>query len=173
MTNWGGRAPRPGDLTATAGQGANADTVVVDPRGVASTGTVSRIDLKTLKVTNTISVGLHPSAVIWDESIQRLYVANGNSDAVSVIDTERLGRSCTGSRSSRLREGRAGIAPTALAALPGSTDVVRGVRRHQRDRGAGRGKRRTPRDDSHRVVPERTRARARMAGTLAVFACSG
>jgi DNA-binding beta-propeller fold protein YncE len=64
--------------------------VVVDARGVASTGTVTRIDLGTLATTDTIGVGLHPTAIVWDEPGERLYVANGNGDSVSVIDTRRM-----------------------------------------------------------------------------------
>jgi len=86
VTNWGGRMPKDGDRTAKTGP----DTAVIDERGVASTGTVTRIDLKTFKETHTIPVGLHPTAIVWDEPGQRLYVANGNSDSVSVIDTAKM-----------------------------------------------------------------------------------
>jgi YVTN family beta-propeller protein len=114
VTNWGGRIPKAGDLTARTGPLESADPVVVDERGVASTGTVTRIDLATLKATGTIPVGLHPTAVLWDEAGHRLYVANGNSDSVSVVDTERLALVQTfpiDPFSAKVR----GIAPTALA----------------------------------------------------------
>jgi YVTN family beta-propeller protein len=114
VSNWGGRVPRDGDLTATTGVAPNADRVVVDERGVASTGTVTRIDLKTLKPAQTIAVGLHPSALAWDETGKRLYVANGNSDSVSVIDTDRL--TVVGTFAIEPFSVRAaGVAPTALA----------------------------------------------------------
>jgi DNA-binding beta-propeller fold protein YncE len=45
VTNWGGRTPKPGDLTAPTGLSPTADRVVTDERGIASSGTVSRIDL--------------------------------------------------------------------------------------------------------------------------------
>src|SRR5450755_3217944 len=45
VSNWGGRRPKPGDLTAPTGLSPDADQVVVDTRGIASTGTVTRIDL--------------------------------------------------------------------------------------------------------------------------------
>ena len=64
--------------------------MVVDSRGVASTGAVTRMDLETGKATHTLAVGLHPTALALDEARRRLYVANGNSDSVSVIDTERV-----------------------------------------------------------------------------------
>jgi YVTN family beta-propeller protein len=89
VTNWGGRFPQSGDLTATTGSGKDADQAVVDVRGIISTGTLSRIDLVTGAVTNTISVGLHPTSMAWDESRNRLYVANSNTDTVSVIDTTK------------------------------------------------------------------------------------
>lgn len=87
VTNWGGRLPKNGDLTATTGLQPDADHVVVDARGIASTGTVTRIDLTTMKVTHTIAVELHPTALVWDETRNRLYVANSNKDSISVIDT--------------------------------------------------------------------------------------
>jgi len=87
VSNWGGRFPNPGEQTAATGPETNADQVVVDERGIASSGTVTRVDLISGKVTTTIAVGLHPSGMAWDESHQRLYVANSNSDSISVIDT--------------------------------------------------------------------------------------
>ena len=88
VSNWGGRFPRPGEMSAATGPEANADQVAVDSRGIASSGTVARIDLLTGKLMATVSVGLHPSGLAWDENRQRLYVADSNSDAVSVVDTE-------------------------------------------------------------------------------------
>ncbi len=89
VSNWGGRFPHQGDLTATTGIKPGADKIVVDARGVAASGTVSRIDLKTGAVTGEIEVGLHPTSLALDDSRHRLYVANSNSDTISVIDTEK------------------------------------------------------------------------------------
>jgi DNA-binding beta-propeller fold protein YncE len=114
VSNWGGRVPVSGDKTAPAGRAADADPVVIDNRGIASTGTISRIDLTTLTVTNTIAVGLHPTGLAWDEGADRLYVANGNSDSVSEINTAAT----TFIRTLDLAPFNAktpGIAPTALA----------------------------------------------------------
>ena len=86
VSNWGGRFPRRGDPTATTGNELNADHVVVDARGIAASGTVARVDLKTNEVTHVIEVGLHPTALALDEERQRLYVANSNSDSVTVVD---------------------------------------------------------------------------------------
>jgi YVTN family beta-propeller protein len=90
VTNWGGRLARSGDVTSPTGLAASADRVVVDSRGIASTGTVTRVDLRTLETTHTIAAGLHPTALAWDEPGQRLYIANGNSDSVTVIDSRRM-----------------------------------------------------------------------------------
>jgi DNA-binding beta-propeller fold protein YncE len=87
VSNWGGRPPKLGERSAATGSEPNADHVLVDERGVASSGTVERIDLLTGKVTATIAAGLHPSGMAWDETTQRLYVANSNSDSISIMDT--------------------------------------------------------------------------------------
>ena len=87
VSNWGGRFTHPGEQTAATGPKPNADQVLVDDRGVASSGTVTRIDLVTGKVTAVVSTGLHPSGMAWDEEHHRLYVANSNSDSISVVDT--------------------------------------------------------------------------------------
>jgi YVTN family beta-propeller protein len=87
VTNLGGRVPRPGESSAATGPEPDADKVLVDQRGVASSGTVVRIDLLSGKVAATIAVGLHPSGLAWDEAHQRLYVANSNSDSISIVDT--------------------------------------------------------------------------------------
>jgi YVTN family beta-propeller protein len=89
VSNWGGRVPRLDDLTATTGPEPDADKIVVDSRGVAASGTVSRIDLKSGDVTAEIEVGLHPTSLALDDSRNRLYVANSNSDTISVIDTKQ------------------------------------------------------------------------------------
>jgi len=114
VTNWGGRLPKPGDLTAPTGLEPKADRVVVDERGIASTGTVTRIDLRTMQVTHTINVELHPTGIIWDEARGRLFVANGNKDSVSVIDTsnQKVVRTIS-LKPADLK--LPGVAPTALA----------------------------------------------------------
>ena len=38
-------------------------------------------------MTATVAVGLHPSGLAWDDKHQRLYIANSNSDSISVVDT--------------------------------------------------------------------------------------
>jgi YVTN family beta-propeller protein len=87
VSNWGGRFPTPGERSSATGSEAHADQVLVDERGIASSGTVTRIDLVSGKVTAAIAVGLHPTGLALDEEHQRLFVANSNSDSISVVDT--------------------------------------------------------------------------------------
>ncbi len=96
VTNWAGPVPdstvtgkstgtpeRPGRETAGVPWG----SAYVDPRtGAMSQGTVSIIDAKDGKVEPELAVGLHPNAILSSRDERRLYVANGNSDYVSVID---------------------------------------------------------------------------------------
>lgn len=116
VSHLGGRPPRAHEIFASPMEKPE-EKIPVDARGVASTGTVSRIDLTQGKVTQTIAVGLHPTAMAWDETHQKLYVANGNSESVSVIDT-RQGQAAAAARTLSLQpfsDKVKGIAPTALA----------------------------------------------------------
>jgi len=84
VSNWGGRRPGPEDFTALS----SGSEVVVDPdTGIAASGTVSIIDLARRETIGEIEVGLHPSGLATSPDGTRLYVANANSDSVSVIDT--------------------------------------------------------------------------------------
>jgi YVTN family beta-propeller protein len=113
VSNLGGRPPKPDELFASPKQ-KPAEQVVVDSRGIASTGTVTRIDLKTGAAAGTIAVGLHPTALALDEARGRLYVANGNSDSVTAIDTQR-GVAVRTIPIQPFSQAVRGIAPTALA----------------------------------------------------------
>jgi YVTN family beta-propeller protein len=85
VNNWAG--PVPTDMTKeTAGVPYGA--VYIDPRtGATARGTVSVMDLQTGKTLSEIEVGLHPNAIISSADGKFVYVANGNSDEVSVIST--------------------------------------------------------------------------------------
>jgi autotransporter-associated beta strand protein/YVTN family beta-propeller protein len=83
VSDWGGRFPVSGDLTASS----SGTPVVVDARGVASSGVVSFVDLGAGTQAAQVAVGLHPSAMALRKDGTTLYVANANSDTVSVIDT--------------------------------------------------------------------------------------
>ena len=84
VSNWGGRHPEPGERTADS----SGTETVVDERGVARTGTVSLVDLVGRRELNQIPTDLHPSDIELNEGATRLYVANANSDTVSVIDVQ-------------------------------------------------------------------------------------
>jgi len=86
VSNWGGRHPRPGERTAPSA----GTPTLIDDRGVASSGTVSIVDLKQRRAVAEIEVGLHPSDLALSSGGDTLYVANANSDTVSVIDLAAL-----------------------------------------------------------------------------------
>ena len=82
VSNEGGRAATEADFQInSAGTEIVADPVV----GAAVTGTVSVVDLASMKVTATISTGLHPTGMAFYGG--HLLVANTYSDTISVIDT--------------------------------------------------------------------------------------
>ena len=84
VSNEGGRQAVAGDTTMDSyGSKVPADTTL----GTSTTGTVSVIDTANTSVPiATIPVQLHPTAMYLDGTT--LYVANTNSDTVSVIDTK-------------------------------------------------------------------------------------
>lgn len=86
VSNWGGRHPKEGEKTAKT----SGTPALVDSRGVAASGTVSVVDLQTKAVVGEIEVGLQPGGLALDEGHKRLYVANANSDTVSVVDISSL-----------------------------------------------------------------------------------
>ncbi len=83
VTNRGGRKASAGDHTVDS---SSTPIVADETSGFATTGTVSVIDLASGTVVRTIDVGRLPGAMLKDGG--RLYVANANSDTVSVIDLE-------------------------------------------------------------------------------------
>jgi DNA-binding beta-propeller fold protein YncE len=86
VSNWGGRRPKAGERTALS-----SDTpTLVDSNGVASSGTVARVDLKQGKMLAEIETGLHPAGMVRSADGRTLYVANANSDTVSILTTQKL-----------------------------------------------------------------------------------
>ncbi|HVO60705.1 MAG TPA: alkaline phosphatase family protein [Terriglobales bacterium] len=82
VSNEGGRAATEADFQIySAGTEIVADPVV----GAAITGTVSVVDLASMKVTGNISTGLHPTGMAFFG--RYLLVTNTYSDSISVIDT--------------------------------------------------------------------------------------
>lgn len=87
VSNWGGRRPEAGSVTATAGQGT---LVRVDARGIASEGSITVIDLTQPAVASLqkqIIVGPHACALAVTPNGRWLVAASAGSDQLSVIDT--------------------------------------------------------------------------------------
>lgn len=89
VTNWAGPITNPNDGKETVG--VPWGSAYVNPQtGAISRGTVSVFDLNTGETLKEINVGLHPNAVVASPDKKFVYVANGNSDNVSVIDAQKL-----------------------------------------------------------------------------------
>ena len=117
ITNFGGPKPVSGDRASRQCCDPMAEPVRVDARGIAEPGTVVRVDLVSGTVTKSVVVGRHPTGVAWDRGRGRLYVADGNSDAVTVVDTRAAAIAGT-ITVSPFNQTRAGLAPTAVALSP-------------------------------------------------------
>ena len=88
VSNWGGDRPKDGDPQALS----SGTPVHIDPKtGVADHGSVSVLAAAPGKWRQvaTVPVGLHPSGMTLSCTGRFLYVANANSDTVSVIDTTK------------------------------------------------------------------------------------
>ena len=109
----GGSKPAAGERSAHQCCDPRAEAVRVDARGIAMPGSVVRVDLVTGRVVASVSVGRHPTAILLDEQRERLYVADGNADSVSVVDT-RSNKLAFAFPVARFRERQIGLAPTAL-----------------------------------------------------------
>ena len=114
---FGGPKPASGDRAALQCCDPMAERVRVDARGIAERGSVVRVDLVSRTVAATIPVGLHPSGLAYDRRRELLYVANGNSDEVSVVDT-RTDRVITPLAIAPFQQRLTGLAPTAVAVSP-------------------------------------------------------
>jgi len=89
VTNWGG--PIPTDTVTRETAGAPYGHTYTDPKtGATIAGTVQVVDPETGDITKEIPVGLHPNAIIANRDGRFLYVANANSDNISVIDVSTL-----------------------------------------------------------------------------------
>ena len=86
VSNWGGRRPNKGDRTALS----SGTPTVIDERGVAASGTVMKIDLGRAAIVRETAVGLHPADLKLSADGKTLYVANANSDTVSILRTDVL-----------------------------------------------------------------------------------
>ena len=123
VTNWAGPVPDSTNGLETAG--VPWGSAYIDPKtGAMARGTVSVIDIIQGKAERELSVGLHPNAIISSPDGRFLYVANGNSDYVSVINEQTqqvtdsifVGLFNTGN-------GYIGSTPNALAISPQGTTL--------------------------------------------------
>jgi YVTN family beta-propeller protein len=122
VSNEGGRAATENDFQIySAGTEIVADPVV----GAAITGTVSVVDLASMKVTANISTGLHPTGMAFYG--RHLLVANTYSDTISVIDT--ASNEVTRTIDLGLPIGVPGEGKSAYGAAPNSiaVDAKRGI----------------------------------------------
>lgn len=83
VSDWGGRFPTVGDLTAPSA----GTQVIVDDRGVAASGALSVVNLANGTEIAKISTDLHPCDLELSADGTTLYIANANSDTVSVFAT--------------------------------------------------------------------------------------
>lgn len=87
VTNWAGPVPDSTNGKETAG--VPWGSAYIDPRtGAMAQGTVSVIGRSTGTVDAELRVGLHPNAILSSTDGKLVYVANGNSDYVSIIDAQ-------------------------------------------------------------------------------------
>jgi YVTN family beta-propeller protein len=113
VSNWGGRRPKEGEATAPSA----GTPVLIDSRGVAASGTVSFLDLEAGRETGQVATRLHPGDLELDERAGRLYVANANSDTVTIVDMRT--RTVRQTLSTRVDPSMGfGAAPNALALGP-------------------------------------------------------
>ncbi|MFC0458421.1 bifunctional YncE family protein/alkaline phosphatase family protein [Arthrobacter liuii] len=83
VANQGGRPAQPGDKTNDS---YGTKIVTNDENGSPSTGSVSEVDLATGTVVRSYETGLAPSALLVHGD--NIFVANSNSDTVSVLDAK-------------------------------------------------------------------------------------
>jgi YVTN family beta-propeller protein len=114
VSNWAG--PQPTDTLNKETAGVPYGKTYIDPKtGATSQGTVS-VFLPDGSLVKEIPVGLHPNAVINSPDEKFIYVANGNSDYISVISADNLQKRDT--ISVKLVQGKKsfiGDTPNALA----------------------------------------------------------
>ncbi|WPU91418.1 bifunctional YncE family protein/alkaline phosphatase family protein [Mucilaginibacter sabulilitoris] len=89
VTNWAG--PNAVDTVNRETAGVPYGKTYIDPKtGATAQGTVMVMNLENGGIIKEIEVGLHPNAIISSIDEDFVYVANGNSDMVSVISANSL-----------------------------------------------------------------------------------
>src|ERR1019366_5530736 len=87
ITNWAGSL-----VTDTSKENAGTPwgSAYTNPvTGATKQGSLSIINITSGKSVNELQLGLHPNAIIKSANDQLLYIANGNSDYISVVDVNR------------------------------------------------------------------------------------
>ena len=85
ITNWAGETVTD---TTLENAGTPWGSVYTNPvTGATKGGSVSIIDINEGKTVKEVSVGLHPNAIISSPDRQFVYIANSNSDNITVINT--------------------------------------------------------------------------------------
>ena len=113
VSNWSGSVPAAGDKQTA---GIPWEKARVDRFGTVSSGTVSVLNPQSGKTLRQIKTGLHPNKIIVGPDEQFVFVANGNDDNISVINTET--DKVTETISVRLNQGKNpyfGDSPNGLA----------------------------------------------------------
>jgi YVTN family beta-propeller protein len=118
VTNWGGNIPGENSSVETAG--VPYGKAAVDPKtGAIKSGSVTVFDINDGQTVATIAVGLHPNDIIRSNDGRWIFVSNGNSDDVSVIDTKILKVASTISvKINPGEQGFIGDSPNALMISP-------------------------------------------------------
>jgi len=89
VTNWGGELVNTGDTVSKGGwNDEKAGFIKINSKTEsAASGTVTVMD-KDGNIEKIVNVGLHPNDIISNKDGSKVYVANANSDTVSIIDTK-------------------------------------------------------------------------------------
>jgi len=85
VSDWSGTVPSANDKSTA---GIPWEKAHVDKFGTVSSGALSVLDPRTGRTIKEIKVGLHPNKIITGPEQRFVYVANGNDDDISVINTK-------------------------------------------------------------------------------------
>ena len=85
VTNWSGTTrQKPNSVTA----GIPWEKALVDRYGTAASGSVSVLNPQSGAIIKEIKTGLHPNDIVCNAQQSYVFVANGNDDNITVIDTK-------------------------------------------------------------------------------------
>ena len=88
VTNWAGPVVTDSTLE-NAGTPLGWGNAYTNPAtGGTARGSLSIIDLQSGKLLNELPLGLHPNAIAGSADDRYLYISNGNSDYISVVDVQ-------------------------------------------------------------------------------------